>query len=36
LSDCKELVGVLTGAEGNVISESEEKECDAMDKYIDA
>ncbi len=27
---------LLTGAEGNVISESEEKECDAMDKHMDA
>ena len=36
VSDCKELVGVLAGDEGNVISGSKEKECDAMDKYIDA
>ena len=28
--------GLLTGAEGNVISGSKEKECDAMDKYMDA
>ena len=34
-SDCEELVGLLTGDEGNVISGSKEKECDAMDKYID-
>jgi len=26
---------LLTGDEGNVISGSKEKECDAMDKYID-
>ena len=36
VSDCEELVGLLTGDEGNVISGSKEKECDAMDKYIDA
>ena len=27
---------LLTGNEGNVISGSKEKECDAMDKHMDA
>jgi len=31
----KNYWGLLTGDEGNVISGSKEKECDAMDKYID-
>ena len=37
--DCltvKNQWGKLTGDEGNVISGSKEKECDAMDKYMDA
>ena len=31
----KNLWEFLTGAEGKVISGSKEKECDAMDKYMD-
>jgi hypothetical protein len=37
VSDCEELVGGYSQEiEGNVISGSKEKECDAMDKYMDA
>ena len=36
VSDCEELVGGYSQEiEGNVISGSKEKECDAMDKYMD-